>query len=93
MADTSRAGYGHHLWQVWNWWHRRGGSSNHPLASKDARLPASALIQHLQLTQNKVLGNQRGGNGALAIANRIYCSKIDCCGKIFWRSPQNRRTL
>jgi hypothetical protein len=40
--------------------------------------PACALIQHPQLTQNKVLGNQRGeaeaggGNGALAIANLIY---------------------
>jgi hypothetical protein len=21
------------------------------------------------------------------------CSKIDCCGKIFWPSPQDRQTL
>jgi len=58
--------------------HRRGGSSNRPLASKDARLPVCALIQHPQPNQNKVLGNRRGeaeacgGNGGLALANRIY---------------------
>jgi hypothetical protein len=80
MADTSGAGatvvaFVAGLELVW---HPRG-ASNRPLASKDARLPpACALIQHPQLTQNKVLGNQRGeaeaggGNGALAIANLIY---------------------
>jgi hypothetical protein len=67
-----------HLWQVWNWSVIGGVVPNRPLASKDARLPVCALIQHPQLNQNKVLGNRRGeaeacgGNGGLAIANRIY---------------------
>jgi len=77
--------------------HRRGGSSNRPLASKDARLPVCALIQHPQPNQNKVLGNRRGeaeacgGNGGLAIANHLPVAKLIVAGRASGRPHKTAR--